>query len=197
MAPILSKKVSKAQEKAKALRESCWPGFDEKKLWSTSTCKGYTTIPRTLPLIMNIIDALTKNKPAGRAYFVMWCRSYDQSLVVIDNPLTLAIEAGFTGERALSTWKDRMRSLVDLGFILAKDGPAGTYQFVLMLNPHKVVWDLQHSVQEGMFRQLQARAIEIGADDLGPVEADEEEPADAEAAAADESTDESGEEAAE
>lgn len=161
-------KKAKAQEKAKALRDSCWPDLDESLLWNRQTTNGFTTIPRTMPIIMNIIDALTKNKPAGQAYFVMWCRTFDQSMLVIDNPMTLASEAGFTGERALSTWKDRMRSLVELGFIDAKEGPAGSYHYVLLFNPHKVVWKLKDKIQEGVFRQLQTRAIEIGAKDMEP-----------------------------
>ena len=157
-----AKKISKAQEKAKALRDSVWPDLDEQMLWNRKSVSGFTTIPRTMPLIMNIIDALTKNKPAGSAYFVMWCRTFDHSLLVIDNPMTLAVEAGFSGERALSTWKDRMRSLVELGFIDAKEGPSGPYHYVLLFNPHKVVWDLKGKIQESTFRQLQTRAIEIG-----------------------------------
>jgi hypothetical protein len=170
MNPFVAKKVSKAQEKAKALRDSCWPELDEKKLWNRNSVSGFTAIPRTLPLIMNIIDAQTKNKPAGMTYFVMWCRTFDHSMLVIDNPGTLAFEAGFTGERALSTWKDRMKSLVDLGFIDAKAGPAGPFHYVLLFNPHKVVWDLKGGIQESTFRQLQTRAIEIGAKDMEPHE---------------------------
>ena len=166
--PSNAKKISKAQEKARALRDSCWSGLDEEKLWNRKTVSGFTTIPRTMPVLMNIIDALTKNKPAGRAYFVMWCRTFDQSLLVIDNPMTLAVESGFSGERALSTWKERMGALLDLGFIDAKEGPAGLYHYVLLFNPHKVVWGLKDRIQEGMFRQLQTRAIEIGAIDMEP-----------------------------
>ncbi len=165
-----AKKISKAQEKAKALRDSVWPDLDEQMLWNRKSVSGFTTIPRTMPLIMNIIDALTKNKPAGSAYFVMWCRTFDHSLLVIDNPMTLAVEAGFSGERALSTWKDRMRSLVQLGFIDAKEGPSGPYHYVLLFNPHKVVWDLKGKIQESTFRQLQTRAIEIGAKDMQPAQ---------------------------
>ena len=163
-----AKKISKGQEKAKALRDNCWPDLDDEKLWNRKLVKGFTTIPRTMPLIMNIIDALTKNKPAGQVYFVLWCRTFDQSLLVIDNPMTLAFEAGFTGERALSTWKDRMRSLVELGFIAAKEGPTGQHHFVLLYNPHKVVWDLKKRIQDTTFLQLQSRAIEIGASDMEP-----------------------------
>lgn len=168
MAVIAAKKISKAQEKAKTLRDSCWPDLNEEKLWNRKAVSGFTTIPRTMPLMMNIIDTLTKGKPAGRTYFVLWCRTFDHSLLVIDNPMTLAFEAGFTGERALITWKDRMRSLVNLGLIDAKDGPAGPYHFVLLFNPHKVVWDLKSQIQISVFRQLQTRAIEIGAKDMEP-----------------------------
>lgn len=168
MSAFTAKRVSAAQEKAKALRDSCWPGLDEQKLWNRQSVSGFTTIPRTLPLIMNIIDVLTKNKPAGRAYFVLWCRTFDHSLLVIENPMTLAVEAGFTGERALTTWKDRMRSLVELGLIDAKAGATGLYHFVLLFNPHKVVWNLRHRIQDETFRQLQFRAIEIGAKDMEP-----------------------------
>jgi len=163
-----AKKISKGQEKAKALRDSCWPDLDDDKLWNRKLVKGFTTIPRTMPLIMNIIDSLTKNKPAGMVYFVLWCRTFDESLLAIDNPMTLAFESGFTGERALSTWKDRMRSLVELGFIDAKEGPTGAHHYVLLFNPHKVVWDLKDRIQEGMFRELQTRAIAIGASDMEP-----------------------------
>lgn len=164
-------KRSKAQEKAKALRDSVWPDLDEQMLWNRKSVSGFTTIPRTMPLVMNIIDTLSKNKPAGRAYFVLWCRTFDHSLLVIDNPRTMANEAGFSGERAESTWKDRMRLLVELGFIDAKEGPAGLYQYVLLFNPHKVVWNLRDRIQEHTFRQLQTRAIEIGAKDMEPPQA--------------------------
>jgi hypothetical protein len=170
-AAAAAKKISKAQEKAKALRDSVWPDLDEEMLWNRKSVSGFTTIPRTMPLVMNIIDALTKNKPAGTAYFVMWCRTFDHSLLVIDNPMTLSVEAGFSGERALSTWKDRMRSLVELGFIDAKEGPSGPYHYVLLFNPHKVVWGLKDRIQASTFRQLQTRAIEIGAKDMQPAQA--------------------------
>jgi hypothetical protein len=63
-----------------------------------------------------------------------------------------------------------MRSLVELGFIDAKEGPSGPYHYVLLFNPHKVVWDLKGKIQESTFRQLQTRAIEIGAKDMQPVQ---------------------------
>lgn len=152
-----------------ALRGAYWPKVTDEELWSRKLYSGYTSIPRTMPQVMNIIDALTKNKPAGRTYFVLWSRTFDESLLVIDNPMTLAAEAGFSGERALSTWKDRMKALAALGFIDAKEGPSGPFHYVLLLNPHKVVWGLKNKIQDRMFRQLQERAIDIGAKDMHPL----------------------------
>jgi|SRR6185437_7341248 len=163
-----AKRVSKAQERALQLRQDFWSDISEDSLWHRKKHAGYTSIPRTMPILMNIIDALSKNQPAGRTYFVLWSRTYDESLLIIDNPMTLAWEAGFSGERALSTWKQRMRTLESLGFILAKDGAAGAFHYVLLLNPHQVVWKLKDRIQEQMFRQLIDRANDIGAKDLKP-----------------------------
>jgi hypothetical protein len=161
-----TKRFNKGQEKAKTLRKTYWPDVDDSNLWNRSRSKGYTTIPRTLPQIMHIIDVLTNGKPAGQTYFVLWCRMYDESILVIENPMTLAAEAGYSGERSLSTWKDRMRSLQELGFIDAKDGPSGAFHYVLVLNPYMVIRRLQPRIQDRLFRQLQERAIDIGAKDM-------------------------------
>jgi hypothetical protein len=173
MALINNSKKDKALERATELRDSCWPDLNKKKLWNRKEVRGFITIPRTMPHLINIIDALTKNKPAGQTYLVMWCRTFDHSMIVIDNPMTLAMEAGFTGERALSTWKARMASLVKLGFIDAVEGATGAYHYVLLYNPHKVIWDLKDQIQQNTFRSLQDRTIEIGADDFGPIEAED------------------------
>jgi hypothetical protein len=45
---------------------------------------------------------------------------------------------------------------------------------VLLFNPHKVVWDLKDRIQEGIFRELQTRAIAIGASDMVPSKPAEE-----------------------
>src|SRR5688572_15203873 len=96
-----AKRISKGKERALQLRTLNWPNVTEEELWNRNRCHGFTTIPRTIPLLMNIIDSKSKNQPAGRTYFGLWCRTYDESLVIIENPMSLAFEAGFTGERAV------------------------------------------------------------------------------------------------
>jgi hypothetical protein len=165
-----AQRIAKGREKYLELRDVCWPGLSEKLLWNRKRHKGFTSIPRTLPNLINIIDSLTKNKPAGQTYLVLWARSYDEAMLTIDNPATLAAEAGFTGERAVSTWTQRMRALQELGFINAVEGPAGGFHYVLLLNPHQVVWSLKPTIQTSLFRQLHERALAIGATDMKPLD---------------------------
>jgi hypothetical protein len=166
--PSAGSTPTKAQEKALAFRAAYWPEVAEDALWHRKRCDGYTTMPRTMPILMSIIDALSKNRPAGRVYLGLWARTFDEALLVIENPASLAAESDFSGERAVSTWRQRMRTLKELGFIDAKHGSSGEFHYVLIFNPHRVVWKLKDQIQEGLFRQLWERAIDIGARDMKP-----------------------------
>jgi hypothetical protein len=161
-----AKRISKGKERALLMRKENWPDVPDKHLWNRTTCHGFTTVPRTLALVMNIIDSLSKNKPASQTYFGLWCRTYDESVVIIENPMSLAFEAGFSGERAVTTWRQRMQTLKELGFIDARPGSSGEFHFVLLYNPHWVVWKLRSKIQKQAFMQLQDRAVEVGAQDF-------------------------------
>lgn len=159
-------KKYKAQEKSLKIREEYWPQLKGDDIWDRKKHKGFTTIPRTIAIIMSIMDSLSKGKPLGQTYFVLWCHVYDDSILIIDNPSTYVAEAGFTGERALTTWNGRMKALQDLGFIDCKDGASGKFHYVLIKNPHQVLWQLKHTIQEKRFRHLLDRALDIGAKDM-------------------------------
>lgn len=164
------KRKSKMEEKAAKMRKDFWPNIKDDDLWDRIRNDGFTTVPRTMPLIMNIIDSLSKNQPAGQAYFVLWCHVFYESFVTIENPLVFAAETGFSGERALTTWKQRMKTLQELGFIDAKEGASGVFHYVLILNPHVVIQKLKDSIQEYRFRQIYNRALDIGAKDFATSE---------------------------
>ena len=44
----------------------------------------------------------------------------------------MAAEAGFSGERAVDTWRRRMKRLAELKFIATKKGAAGDSRWVLV-----------------------------------------------------------------
>jgi hypothetical protein len=153
-------------ERATQMRQEFWPEIQDGALWHRKRNDGFSTIPRTLPIVMAIIDSLSKNKPAGQTYFVLWCRAWDESMLTIEIPQIFAAETGFTGERALTTWRERMKTLKQLGFIDTKTGASGEYHYVLILNPHLVIRKLKSQVQAGLYMRLFERGQEIGASDI-------------------------------
>jgi hypothetical protein len=160
----------KMQAKNQKLRETLWADMPDEDLWLRQNQKGFTTIPRTMPIIVNIIDSLTKNAAAGYTYFCLWCRSFDAQVIIIDNPAEVAAESGFSGERAVSTWRQRMKVLREHGFIKCVGG-VHDYHYVLVLNPHKVIKKKAGEIQRKLYAQLIARACDVGARDMTEEEA--------------------------
>ena len=152
-------------ERAAALMAIHFPDFPEAWLWRRKKAKGFTTVPRTLPLAMEAIDHLSKGQPAGHTLFCLWARAPDGPLLVIENPATFAAEAGFTGTRAVDTWRRRMKVLRDLQFLTTKKGPSGDFHYVLLLNPNVAVEYLRQNkrVQDELYGRFRDRLAEVGA----------------------------------
>jgi hypothetical protein len=161
-------RASKMLSKNIDLRKECWPDIDSKPLWNRKEKNGYTTMPRPMPQIFQIMDHLAnKGKPVSLTYLSLWCRVFDESMIEIKSEKVMASEAGFTGERAVTTWHSRMKNLIEMGFIEAKPGQASKYQYVLILNPYVVINNLKKGgkVPETLSLALFSRAQEVGADD--------------------------------
>lgn len=164
-------KRPKMAERAQQQQELHFPGWSTLWLWNRKVHHGYTTIARTLPLAMQAIDDQSKGQPAGHTLFCLWARSPDHPLVIIENPATFAAEAGFTGERAVDTWRRRMKRLQELRFIAAKKGPAGDFSYVLLQNPNVAMeWMRQTGlVRDELYGRFLVRVTDVGG--LGEVEA--------------------------
>lgn len=170
------KRASKAKQGALKMRAHLWPEVKDSDLWlrDDDTRKGFTTIPRTMPLFIDLIQDVSKHVsggksiPAGKAYLVLWCRVFDEGLVKLDQEAAAALEAGYSGERNVTTWREHLRVLRELGFIDFKQGPAGPCQYVLLWNPYRAAKALREKkwLQEATYTALLQRAIEIGATDL-------------------------------
>ncbi len=154
-------------ERAKQQMEIQFPDHPSELLWHRSKNDGYSTIPRTLPLAMQAIDAQSKGQPAGHTLLCLWIRAPDYPFLMIEAPATFAAEAGFDGERAVDTWRRRMRTLRDLGFIEVKKGPSGDFHYVLLLNPNVGFEKLRRAkkVQDVLYGRFRDRLIDIGAQD--------------------------------
>lgn len=155
----------KMAERAQTQMNILFPGFPAAWLWRRKTNHGFCTIPRTLPIAMQAIDNHSKGTPAGHVLFCLWSRAPDHELITIEHPATFAAEAGFTGERAVDTWRRRMKALRELSFIMTKDGPSGEFHYVLLLNPNVAVEWMRHQnrVQDDLYTRFRARIDEVGA----------------------------------
>ena len=174
-------KTTKYVKKVHDLRAKLWSEVHfESQLWHRKRSDGFVTIPRTLPLIIGIIDDLTKGAPAGITYAELWCRSFDEMYVSLSRARELAFHSGFIGQRAERTWAEKIRRLAELGFISVKEGQAGPLSHALILNPYLVIKKLKESGNTGVsnekYNALVERAIEIGAKDLDDNFEDEEVP---------------------
>jgi hypothetical protein len=159
-----AKRLSMA-DRAQQQMDVHFPGVPVPWLWRRKSNHGFSTIPRTLPIAMQIIDAQAKGHPAGHTLFCLWARSPDHPVVAIENPATFASEAAFTGERAVDTWRRRMRKLRELQFIATKPGSSGEFHYVLLLNPNAAIeWMRSNKlVQDGLYARFLERAADIGA----------------------------------
>jgi hypothetical protein len=150
-------------------RNALWPDQDS-YLWDRKANKGFATIPKTMPLILKIMDEMSNGKPLSSTYLGLWCATWDNSFVNISRANEMAHAAGFSGQRAEYTWSARMKILKDLKFIDYKPGKSGPISHVIIWNPHMVI--RHHNEQktpglmEASYNMLIDKAVDIGAKDM-------------------------------
>lgn len=152
-------------ERAQQQLDLHFPNTDPRYMWRRKSNDGFTTVPRSLPIVMQALNDASKGTPPGHVLFCLWARSPDNPLLTIENPATFAAEAGFTGERAVDTWRKRMKRLQDYSMISTKPGASGEFHYVLLLNPNTgVEWMRSHGlVQDGIYGRFLDRMAEVGA----------------------------------
>lgn len=156
-------------KKQLAIRELHWPSADE-HLWNRKANKGFTTIPKTMPLILKAMDEITKGAPVSSTYLTLWCCTWDNSFVVLNKPQDMADAAGFGGQRGVHTWATRMKKLQELEFIDIKPGKSGPMSNAIIWNPHLALRHLHDLKKPGLteatYNALIEWALEVGAKDM-------------------------------
>jgi hypothetical protein len=154
------------------LRAKLWPELNQMDLWSRHTHDGFSTVPSAIPLIMSIMDDLSKGRPVASTYLELWTRAYDEGFVTLAKPREMAFHAGFTTQRAERTWKQKLEILAELGFISLKSGPSGPASYALLLNPYLVIKRHRDmgtpGLREDKYNALVARASEVGDKSFNP-----------------------------
>lgn len=166
--------LSRTKDKYDQMQQTIFPKLDESRIWDVKNrakTKGFTSIPRTMPLIGSIMDALSgKGKPVAMTYLELWCRSTEKGFLVLSKPREVAFASGFSGERGVSTWKERVQKLEALNFISTQSGSTGDLHYVQIWNPYLIIKDHQTAGTEGFsqdkYNALLERSLDIGALDL-------------------------------
>ena len=149
------------------LREQFWPG-SASEIWDRKKENGFSTIPRTLGLIMTLIDELAdrdKGKDVSRVYFELWCRNFDEAFIEIADEEAMAFASGFTApNRNVRTWKERIDVLQKLGFIQVMPVGSKKHGYIFLPDPHKVIKKLKAEgrVSASWWGAYAKRASEIG-----------------------------------
>ena len=168
MVRLRSAKVRKSPDERRiALRDSLWKGANG-RVWSRTEEDGFSTIPRTLPLIGTLIRLLTKDLDASRAYIDLWGRVYDEGFVDVLDEEEFAASCGYaTSGRNVRTWRERIEALVALGLVEVR--PKGTRKFgyLLLVHPHDAVQRLRktrkNEIPDWWWSLFSKRVAEIGA----------------------------------
>lgn len=171
MSPAKSVTLKKIEERQAEMRKQIFGEIDPAVVWHRKRAKGFTTIPRTMPLIGAIMDGLSgKGKPVFTTYLELWSRSNDDGFAVLSKQIDIAFASGFSGQRGVSTWKERVRSLEQLEFIRTAPGASGSIHYVQIWNPYKAIKHHRNANTPGFltdhYNALLERVQEIGADDL-------------------------------
>jgi hypothetical protein len=154
-------------------RAMLWPEVTSQMLWDRKERDGFSTVPRTMPLMMSIMDDMSgKGYPVGQTYFEMWSRLYDELFLTLNRNEEMAFHSGFEGQRAVRTWKDRVQRLSDLGFIGLQPGPNGDQSYAIFFNPYHVIKRafISGRVAQNKWKALLIRANEIGASDFDDID---------------------------
>ena len=160
---------SKQDRMQKKLRERTWADVPDAETWSRKPpTAGFTTIPRGLRHVMQVMDDMSKGKPLSATYFTLWCWARDAQVVDVVSATELAFESGYTGQRMESTWRERMRLLKEFGFIKITEGRYGPISHVLIMHPYLVIRRLHADgkVDDIRYNALLQRLDDVGAKDL-------------------------------
>ena len=163
------KQLSAIAQKKLEIRDNIFPDLDPSCLWDRLSSDGWLTVPRAMPLLLRIMDMLApKGMPVSQTYMDLWCRTFEDSFVIVSNPRETAYYAGFTGERAEHTWAGRIKQLEKLGFVKTRPGVSGRHHYVIIYNPYTVIKHHQKAgiVPPEAYNALLERTVQIGSNEL-------------------------------
>jgi hypothetical protein len=162
-----SRRRSRLIERHLAQRDQIWPDAAD-RVWNWSDNKGYVHMPRLLPLVMQLIRHVNPKINPSLVYLELWSRCLDGGFLELDDEEAHAYASGYDGQRAVRTWRERMRELERLGFIESRRSGNREFGFVLIPDPLHICVELKKRgrprVPDAWWTAFLSRAKKIGAD---------------------------------
>ena len=113
-------------------------------LWLSEKETGYCAVPRTLPLIMALLDSkeISGKKSPSSVYVELLSRHRSEGVIEMGKESDHAFSAGYQGPRAIRTWRERMKTLEKNGFIVTKKVGNEEFAYVALVHPTVAVQKL-------------------------------------------------------
>lgn len=113
--------------------------FPKEDVWLGEKETGWVAVPRTFPLILNLIGskALSGNKNPSLVYLELLSRLRGDGIIKMERESDHAYAAGYVGPRAVRTWQERMQTLAKLGFIRIQRVGNERYKYVALIHPRR------------------------------------------------------------
>jgi hypothetical protein len=170
----VTKKISKRKHQ---LREKLEQGSSE-WVWPQEGEYGYAMVPRTLPIILALLqhkalNDLNGNMNLAATYLDLLARNMGEGLVEFEDESVHAFLAGFNPQRGRRSWRERILQLERLGFIRLKTYGPRKLARAIIVHPHLVVAHLQRQgrVPDEIWHMITETAERNGAN-MAMLEAD-------------------------
>lgn len=130
----MAKNKAPGYSKRRAAREQFWASETP---WTGDNEKGWFKAPRTLPLILALLSSknVSGNTDPTRVYLELLARHLDNGIVKMGTDEEHAYAAGYTGERGVRSWRERMKVLEGAGLIMVKRVAGKHFAYVLLVHP--------------------------------------------------------------
>jgi hypothetical protein len=118
--------------------------FAHLDLWAGEKETGWCAIPRTLPLILGLIDSkgISGKKTASSVYLELLTHHRSDGVVEMGKEGDHAFASGYVGTRAIRTWRERMETLEKNHFIVTKPIGNERFGYVALVHPTTAVQKL-------------------------------------------------------
>lgn len=122
------------------MREMLAPGSQD-LVWRGKEEKGFWSAPRTMPLLLKLLNqkALTEGRDVTLPYLDIWFRNFGEGVVEFEDEAEHAYICGYTGSRAVRTWRERIECLSRAGALRVFPKGQREQGLCLVMHPDEVV----------------------------------------------------------